>query len=188
MWYSVSLVFPLCWSLWRFDMKWCVWSGWPARSSNSDSDAVTPSSPQTHVQHMLGNNDDCPHFALKTNYRACWLPTGTVLYINRSVCFPTNRHRLHQWGGETEGGDDVVVSHRRIQTGCSQHSCKYHQHSFLLLLLSEYQRCSVPVLCYDSHWAAPRFCFLYHKMCCEGLRSNCSSKCRLCLSWQTWGG
>lgn len=42
------------------------------------------------------------------------------------MCFPTNRHRLHQWGRKTEGGADVDVSHRRIQTGCSQHSCKYH--------------------------------------------------------------
>lgn len=39
--------------------------------------------------------------------------------------FPANRHGLHQRGGKTEGGGDAGISHRRIQTGCSQHSCKF---------------------------------------------------------------
>lgn len=72
-------------------MKWCVWSDWPARSSNSDSDAVNPPGPQTQAQHMQGHNDICicPRFALKTNYRACWRPTVLYCILTGLCVFPS---------------------------------------------------------------------------------------------------
>lgn len=67
------------------------------------------------VEHMLRNDD------MKSDDMMCVQLTQCCV---SSPC----RHGLHQWGGETEGGADVGVPHRRVQTGCSQHSCKY-QHT-----------------------------------------------------------
>ena len=68
-----------------------------------------------------------------------------VMYVHLTQCCVSSsyRHGLHQRGGETEGGADVGVPHRRVQTGCSQHSCKY-QHTAVTSSLWHHH-CDTPV-------------------------------------------
>lgn len=150
------------WTEWTYKLNDEVlnerWDWWPRRQSSSKKTWSCCKSLHWYgslfnMRHINNKNSvickRCILFSVTDWCGEGWLSvqdrTGSETKPLLQSCiitcvFPANRHRLHQWGWETEGGADVGVSHRRVQTGRSQHSCKYDcRHQLLLLLLSYYQ-------------------------------------------------